>query len=548
MAADTQKRNTAAFLGVLVLSWVCNLFTRSAVPFVATLAFCLSFTLYAGLLLFWLQSVRARLLPTRSRAYIVWAVLLMLSYLLLRVVKFRVVLNAPLLSRCAVYAYWTPQTLIPTLFFLLCLRIRRGESARRARDERLLLIPACALALLALTNDWHSLVYRPRIAFADFALATGTYSLGPGFYLLYAWMILTAAAGLLLLLLETGKHSIREIAPLLALVGLWFALVECCTRLIEPYNLPRPFYVPDIHIFSMLGFFEICIRRRLIPCNENYTGFFSALDLPVLITDSACNPVYETAVPVQATVAQLTAALAEPLYPQEHTRLSGMPLGAGCVFWTEDEQALHRERCRLDAANELLSEENELIAVENTLREQQAQLDAQNRVYDRIAAALYPRQKQIEALLAAVEPGTPEFTRALGRCCVLNAWSKRKSNLLLLSDESLPKPNRELFLALQDSARFLTCCGVEAAAVGEEYSALPLPDIHALYDAFEDIVEAWLPTTKRMTVSLTEDGLRLAVEAVSPPPLPEIGLRVERRDSEGCSFLTLHAPREGVRA
>ena len=84
--------------------------------------------------------------------------------------------------------------------------------------------------------------------------------------------------------------------------------------------------------------------------------------------------------------------------------------------------------------------------------------------------------------------------------------------------------------------------------MGEEYSALPLPAIHALYDAFEEIVEAWLPNMKRMTVSLTEDGLRLAVEAADPPPLPETGLRIERRDSEGYRFLTLHAPREGVHA
>ena len=546
MQRDGKNGRVGTFLGVLTLAGVCNLFTRSRTPFVATLMFCLNFTLYAGLLLFWLRSVQARLLPTKARVYIVAAAVLMLMYLLLRVVKFRVTLNVPAPTRYAAYAYWTPQTLIPALFLMLCLRIRRGEAARGRWDERLLLLPAVALSLMVLTNDLHSFVYRPKVPLAAFGLATGSYSLGPGFYLLYVWMGFTAAAGLLLLLLEARKSSMRAIASLLWLVALWFGLVEFCVLVIERYDLPHVFNIPEIHIFCMLGFFEICIRSRLIPYNENYAGFFSSLELPVLITDGALRPVYTTSMPLSAAPEQLGAALRAPVYSQEHTRLSGMALGTGYVFWTEDEHDLHRERCRLDAANELLNEENELIAVENTLREKQAHLDAQNRVYARIAAALYPRQKRIEALLAGVEPGTPDFSHALGLCCVLNAWSKRKSNLLLLSDEELPRPSRELFLAVQDSARFLECCGVEAAAVGEEYSALPLGAIHALYDAFEIVVEAWLPSLRRMTVSLTADGLRLAIEAVEPPPLPATGLRMERRDSEGYIFLSLHAPEGGL--
>ena len=51
-----------------------------------------------------------------------------------------------------------------------------------------------------------------------------------------------------------------------------------------------------------------------------------------------------------------------------------------------------------------------------------------------------------------------------------------------------------------------------------------------------------LPALKRMTVSITRDGVRLAIETDALPPLPETGLKTERRDSEGYVFLTLHAP------
>jgi len=535
-----QTRNTALFIGGLLLAGVCNVFSRSDEPLLNTVLFCANFAIYAGLLLYWMQSVRSRLLPTMARSYTVAAAILMLVYLLLRAFKYRVAGDSVVLNRYAVYTYWTPQMLIPALFLMTCLRIRRGEGKAR-RSEALLLIPACALSLMALTNDLHSLVYAPKGALQEFTVATGTYSLRPGFYLMYVWMGAAALTGLILLVRETGKRPPKTWVPFIVLVLMWPVLIYTCTLLFERFNLSKPYGVPDIQIFCMLGFFELCIRSRLVPYNENYAGFFSQLDLPARITDRAFVTAWQTAAPVTATTEQLASSLDAPVYPDEDTRLSGMEIRAGYAFWTEDERALHAESRRLTAANELLSEENDLIAVENQLKEKQAILDAQNRVYDRIAAALLPQQKQIEKLLSETSPDAPGFAAALGKCCLLNAYSKRKSNLLLLSDETLPHPNRELFLALQESARALKGCGVEAAAVGEEYSALPLEAIHALYDAFETVLETWLSELRRMTVSLTEDGVRLAVEGEKLSELPPLALIAERRESEDYTFLTLRA-------
>lgn len=539
-------RNIWLFVGFLLLAGLCYLFSRTQEPFLNSVLFCANYTIYAGLLLFWMQSVRARLLPTRARRCILAAAVLMHLYLALRVFKYRIAGDAVVSTRYAVYAYWVPQMLIPALFLMTCLYIRRGESAQR-RGELLLLIPACALSLLALTNDLHGLIYAPRVPLSEFEVQTGAYALRPGFYAMYVWMALTAAVGLVLLFRETGKRP-RRLIPLIGLVLLWAGLVYTCLLLIERYDFPRLFNVPEIHIFCMLGFFELCIRNRLLPCNENHSGFFSRLDLPVLITDLQLSPVRQTAAPIEASRAQLKASLEAAVFPDEDTRLSGMAIRAGYAFWTEDERALHEEQRRLTAANELLSEENDLIAVENQLREKQAILDAQNRVYDRIAAALYPKQKQLEALLANTSPDAAEFPRVLGTCCVLNAWSKRKSNLLLLSEGTLPTPNRELFLALQESARSLRCCGVEAEAVGEEFSALPLPAVHALYDAFEAALEAWLPALRRMTVSLAQDGVRVAAQGERLPALPELGLPSELREADGCTFLTILAKTGGAAA
>ena len=144
-------------------------------------------------------------------------------------------------------------------------------------------------------------------------------------------------------------------------------------------------------------------------------------------------------------------------------------------------------------------------------------------------------------MLESTPAESDNFPAVLAECCVLNAYCKRKSNLLLLSEDTLSHPNRELFLALQESARFLKCCGIDAAATGEEYSTLPLPMIHALYDSFETLIEAFLPYLHRMTVSLSPLGVRLAVEADRSPALPRTALPVACSESDGCLFLTIHA-------
>jgi hypothetical protein len=205
----------------------------------------------------------------------------------------------------------------------------------------------------------------------------------------------------------------------------------------ERFSIPRPYFKPEIDCFGMLLIFECCIRSRLIPHNENYPGFFKKLKLPILITDSKLGNVNETIVPVNATKEDLIKAKYEPSYLDEDTRLSSMKIRAGYAFWTENEHELREQRQRLANANELLSEENDLIAVENRLKEQKAHLDAQNQVYERITAAIYPKQKKIDELLSKTDPSSESFAETLGTVCVLNAYSKRKTNLLLLSGDTL---------------------------------------------------------------------------------------------------------------
>ena len=536
---------TSRYVTFFLLGGICNLLTRVPIALFSSTMFCLNYAIYVGLLMFWMNSVRVRLLPTRSRTYILVAGGGMLLYLSLRTFKYRAIAGAVALGRYLDYSYWIPLTLIPVLFLMIAMRVQRGNETERSGKEALMLLPAILLSFLAMTNDFHRWIYIPKESLADFSTKMGTYTFGWGCYVLYAWMICIPLWGLVILLRITRRRPRKILAYILMVLGIWIFLELFLIFVAGPLNIPRMYNSPEVRIFGMLGIFEICIRSRLILYNENYMGFFAGLNQPVLITDRSFLHVFQTALSIDATEEDLRSSLEAPVYLNEDTKLCGMELGAGYAFWTEDETQLHKENRRLEAANEFLSQENELIEVENKLKEKKSRLDAESAIYERIAAAIRPKQDRIEAMLESTSPEKPDFPQKLAQCCVLNAWSKRKSNLLLLSGANLPKKNRELFLALQESARFLNCCGVKAAAVGEEYTDFPLSSVHDLYDTFETVIEAYLPIMKYMTVSLTADGIRMAMEADGVAALPATVLPVECRQEDETVYMTIRRRKGG---
>ena len=545
MGIIRQHKTTSSFIGLLILAGICNLLTGTPSTLLNSVMFGANFMILISLLLIWAQTVRTRLLPTKARSYMIVSAGLLIFYIMLRVIKSRIIIAAVLPSRYLFYAYFIPRIMVPTLLLATAVNIALGETRLAKNIENALLIAAGALTVLALTNDITRTVYIQTVPSDKYDGSLGTYIWGPGFYVLYAWVFLSLILGLVFLFYFAGRKSRRLVLTFVLILLVWIASSLFVSRVLDRFSIPGMYSSIDVEAFCMIWFFECCIRSRLIPHNENYGGFFEQLRIPILITDADLNTVHATSAPAYTDKDILRKAVEEPYYPEEDTRLSSMKIRAGYAFWTENEKELHEQRRRLAEANELLSEENDLIAVENKLKEQKAHLDAQDMVYGRITKAIHPKQKRIEDLLQEAKPDEDSFSEVLGRVCVLNAYSKRKTNLLLLSEETLPENNRELYLALAETCRFLKCLGIDAAAIGEEYSSLPLATVNELYDTFETVIETYLQTLSRMTVSIIPDGVRIAMEAKEELPIPNATLPVVCKESDGILFITIISRKEG---
>ncbi len=546
MSAKSDNKNTWLFLAFLLMAGTANLFQRTGTPWLDTLMHCVNDSIYVGLLLFWIESVRTRLLPSAVRTHMICAAVLMLLYMLLRIFKYRFTVE-PVLMRYTAYSYWIPQTLIPTLFLMTCICILRGMNKQADAKERWLLLPACLLALIAMTNDLHFLVYVPKVDLPGFAVKTGSYSHGPVFYILYVWMILAVVIGLILLFYAARRFPKGAVRSLLAVVIAWQGYLAFFSLVIDRIpNSLRPFNMPESNVFGLLGIFEVCIRYRLIPSNDNYSGFFHELKLPTLITDRLFHPVYRTKTALPVGPGELNAALKSPVMLPGDQKLSGREIRGGYAFWVEDESAVHQAQAKLVEANDMIGQENDLIRAETEQKEKDAYLQSRHRIYHEIAAELYPVQKRISRLLDGAVPGTEEFRDTIAGVCVLNAYVKRKTNLLLLASEKDALSIGELSLALQESAHYLTLAGLQTTVSVTQESTLPAQQIVRLYDTFESLTEQLIGKAPSLMVSWTGGGLRLASETDRLPDKDGITLPVRFWQNEEILYMDIPAGKEAA--
>ena len=194
------------------------------------------------------------------------------------------------------------------------------------------------------------------------------------------------------------------------------------------------------------------------------------------------------------------------------------------------------------------AQENDLIRAETEQKEKDAYLQSRHRIYHEIAEELYPCQKRITQILNGAVPETDTFKEKIAVVSVLNAYVKRKTNLLLLASENETLSINELFLALQESAYYLTLAGLQTTARETEERQMPAGVVIALYDAFESTAEQLIGRAPSLMVSWNGDGLRLAAETESEPELSELPLLAEFRRNEDVLYIDIPARKGGETA
>lgn len=465
--------------------------------------------IYIGLLAAWGISVQTRIIQTQVRRYLLVIAGLMLLWLTLRTVKYNTYHMTA--ERFLWYGYYLPMLFIPVLAVLVALSLGKPENYRLPKWTHFLYLPSALLFLLVLTNDLHQLVFF----FPTGVLSTREYDYGIGYYVVLAWMVLCAAAALVIILAKCRIPQSRRYLWL-PVVPFALALGYCAAYIKGVYWVWL--LAGDLTVSMCLiitAIFESCIQCSLIQSNTHYAELFHASTIGALITDRdfsvACAAENARSVDSQT----LMAAAESPVVTADGIRISEAPIRWGHVFWEDDISPMLAVLKELDDTREELQSYGSILQAENAQKARRKKLEEQERLYramqEKAAAPAVRLSNLAKALQGVQDADAARFL--LWKMTVIGAYLKRRSNLIFLADRDGMVPVSEVALCLNESMDNLRLHVRRCASRLDFEGELRLETAAALYDFFEAAIELAMDDLSgaAATVTRKEDACVLSL-------------------------------------
>lgn len=481
-----RKRKYGVVLLVAVLM-ICAVCARVAARYgyYAEVLSIVRVLIYIGLLAAWGISVQTRIIQTQVRRYLLVIAGLMLLWLTLRTVKYNTYHMTA--ERFLWYGYYLPMLFIPVLAVLVALSLGKPENYRLPKWTHFLYLPSALLFLLVLTNDLHQLVFF----FPTGVLSTREYDYGIGYYVVLAWMVLCAAAALVIILAKCRIPQSRRYLWL-PVVPFALALGYCAAYIKGVYWVWL--LAGDLTVSMCLiitAIFESCIQCSLIQSNTHYAELFHTSTIGALITDRdfsvACAAENARSVDSQT----LMAATESPVVTADGIRISEAPIRWGHVFWEDDISPMLAVLKELDDTREELQSYGSILQAENAQKARRKKLEEQERLYramqEKAAAPAVRLSNLAKALQGVQDADAARFL--LWKMTVIGAYLKRRSNLIFLADRDGMVPVSEVALCLNESMDNLRLHVRRCASRLDFEGELRLETVAALYDFFEAAIE-----------------------------------------------------------
>lgn len=483
----TQRKTMFYLIGALVLSMAGILYNGAEFPltnsYLGNSFIIISHFIFITLLLGWVISLQRRILNAQIRRYLVTVGVLMASWLLVRTCKWFYVSEFDPLCRYLWYAFYIPMILIPLIGVFITIYIGKPDGYKMPKALNLLYIPAVLLIVYVFTNDIHLTIFRfPN----GIELFNSNYTYGFGFYIVAAWFSILGFYFAVMLIVKSrvpGSKTFQKLP---------FVIMACSAAFWIIYAMKlikADLTAVDCLMITML--LESAIQSGLIRSNAGYTELFEISTVSAQVVDNNFQTRYISSYADDLPEDVMRSATAKPV-DLGKTILHSKPVSGGYVLWQSDVKQIKKIMKSLEETGERLSENNYLLKAEIDIKEQKARFDEKNRLYDRIASDVSSQLSKADELLASLEKNPGTAKNVLSQICVLSAYIKRRSNLLLLGEENKVVYLAELEFCLRESLDNIKQLGVFASLDSKNQGYITIETAVAVYDAFEKIIETLL--------------------------------------------------------
>lgn len=517
---------------ILVISLICFaswVFKISTGNFLADcLLGWLVFSIYVGLLSYWALAVFKRIMHDEIRRYLVYTSCLLIFWVLLRTARIYLFFDGRV-SRILEYWYYVPQIFLFYCFYIVSLVMTDKKYNVKAGKS----VAFCTSALLSVaivSNEHHQLFFKVN-------LLTGERSYAFGFYLVVLWLFMVVVIALTQLPRDKGerKHDYRLAAPYLIVAsGVGFVALSYYFDITGKEGF---FEYMAFFTLLVIGFWESLIQTGLLPSNMDYDWCFNHSTVKARVIDKKHRTVF-----LSKNATELSPDIVNRLIKDgsesldEDTELIIAPINGGYVAWEKDISEENRTLTALTEAKEFITEATESLEESIAVEKKQLSIKARSRLYDITFSNVETELNKLSSLLVAAKYAEEDdLSKILTKIDLMGVYVKRKSNLLLLSEQTIPDFSGELNLCFKESFDNLKDAGIVCSYYFSKIEDVNYDAADLLYKAFEVVLEEVLDNLKEINVILSgvNNAFVLTVNTVLNSAVRSEAFLQEIRNTEG---------------
>lgn len=508
----------------------------------------LAHVILLSLVIFWGVSIIHRIIRKDLRLYLLIIAIFILFFLVVRMIKYGLTRNDDILNRYLWYSYYVSQCLIPPTLLLASFSIEKKDGKPLKKTWFLIFIPAIILLSLIYTNDLHQLTFLFEYSENDFS-----YKHGIVFYLAIIWEILITIISIIIMIIKCQVSACRKKIwiPIFTFLGCVFISTICFLVNISSFK------IPELLCFSCILIIESCIDIGLIPSNINYEKYFYHSMCSAFITDENLQVIYRSKSSLSLDKEQLKAAIISPIMVNKNTRFYGTKIHGGYTFRSEDLSLINEINIGLQEAKQQIKEENDIIEAENEMKKQSAKIDEQKELYEKVETYTKDEINKLSNLLLLKTINEEDFINKMRFACVLAAYIKRRSNLILLSKKDQLMDVDELALSINESISYLSLTNIECFLDFNLKGKINSDILGIIYDFFEMcvVIDPYLQASflvhlyqkeKNIIIKIESDLNKNYLPLITNKLIKKFSSNVSIQHDEITTYFSLFLPSKGI--
>ena len=445
----------------------------------------LVWAVYMFLLFSWQHTITTKITQKSMRSHLTAQNVVSILYLTVRFVQDAFLYTDISWMRFTGYFINIVAVFIPLFGLYGAFYLGRSEDYRISKKWYLLLIPACFLSVMALTNDLHHFLYyivpeepQPNLYFHPYI----------GTYLIYLWGLWMIGHQVYVIYQRNGTTKsdplYRKLIPFYEPILLFlFSIPYAATAYVVRFELVE--YSAGL-IFILVLCWELYILTGLIPVNTQYEEVFRRSTVAMQILSPN-----DERIAVSENAAEITPAMLEALKQNQHfsatedITMNLHQIPGGYMVWQTDLSQINQALRELQSLNAELEEKRDLLAQEIRIQSDETSIQARNDIYDSLSSDVAEQLTLLTELLSNKNIAADDWKRI----CLIGTYIKRFCNLQLTYQEQQMIPMGDLAISLQDMTKCMKNLDIRTSLDFCPTSNLEPALILLIMKTLEDILE-----------------------------------------------------------